>query len=243
MLKADVSVRELATWQFTLSHAMLVTTVLSAFCSSVAWRSGVGVFIFGGAVGLVLTVAAKRRNNAALLIMGLFLLLLTVGTLFVGYCLVGKGSGQPTVLCTFLVTDQQTGSPIPAALVRIRDLSLNTATNWAAPGLQIPPGEAGIADTTNNSGIVTLPYCLPVDSEDSYFAFHARVVVRAYMYLQVSAPGYRPLLVPLSDYAGQDFAWNSRQMPPQKAMTISLERTPSNIGQPQGSPSANQPGG
>ena len=245
MFKADVPDRELGRWQFTLAHALLATTVLSGFCSSVAWRSVAGVLIFGGAVGLALTIAAKRRNHAALFIMGLFLLLLTVGTLFVGYCYVFRGIGEPSVACTFVVTDQQTASPIPAASVRIRDLSRNLIPTWtpgAFPGLQIPLGEPGIANTTNISGAVTLEYGFPASTEDSYFSFHATFAVRFYMYLQVTAPGYRPLLVPLSEYAGRDFRWDNRQMA-QKTMTIRLERAPPNTGQPQSPPSADQPGG
>jgi hypothetical protein len=106
--------RDSGAWQFTLGQAMLFVTLLSMFCSFVACRSGFGVLVVGGLAGLGLVMAAKRFQNAVFFTAGVFMTLLTLGTLYVGYCFLTRGCGYLTLPCTIHAVDARTGVPFEA---------------------------------------------------------------------------------------------------------------------------------
>ncbi len=233
--------RDLGSWQFTLGQAMLFMTALSLFCSFVAWRSGFGVLLVGGLTGLGLVMAGKRCRNGVFFIVGLFTILLTLGTWFVGYCFLTRGCGYLTLPCTIRAVDARTGAPIRGAFVRIRDVS---QTKWVngAPSMQIPPGERGTGSTTNQSGAALLSYEFAISTDESYFLTWTKVFVPGYLYLHVSAPGYRPMIGPLNAYTEHTILYRGN-VSSLKEVEVALERQSPSTGRPKGPPAAAQPGG
>jgi hypothetical protein len=234
--------RDLGSWQFTLGQAMLFMTVLSLFCSCVAWRSAFGVLVSGGLTGLGLVIAGKRFQNGVFFAAGVFMILLTLGTLYVGYCYRVRGCGGHLKLpCTVRAVDARTGVPIRGAFVRLRDVLL---TKWVseAPSMNIPPGEPGIGSTTNRSGAVSLSYDFAISYDESYFSRWTKVFVPGYLYLHVSAPGYKPVLTPLSAYTEQTILYRGN-VSTLKEVEVALERQSPNAGQPKSPPATTQPGG
>ncbi len=233
--------RDLGWWQFTLGQALLFMTLASLFCSCVAWRSGFGVLVSGGLTGLGLVVAGKRCQNGIFFAVGVFMILLTLGTLFVGYSYLARGCGVKTMPCIVRAVDASTGLPIRGAFVRIRDVLL---TKWVngAPSMQIPPGEPGVGSTTNQSGAVSLSYDYAISYDESYFLTWTKVFVPGYLYLHVSAPGYQPVLGPLNAYTEQTIFYRGN-VSTLKEVEVALERQSPNTGQPKSPPAATQPGG
>ena len=232
--------RDLGWWQFTLGQALVFTTVLSLFCSCVAWRSGFGVLVVGGLTSLGLIMGARRSQNPVFFTVGLFMLLLTVGTLFFGYSYQGRACGQLTLPCTIRVTDSRTRLPIRGAFVRIRDVLQTKCVNGSLP-LQIPLGEPGIGGTVSQSGAVSLSYDYPFSRDESYFVTRTKVFVNGNLYLQVSALGYQPVLEPLNTSTAQTILFRGSVLSLQE-VEVALERQSPNVGKAS-SPPAARPGG
>jgi hypothetical protein len=233
--------RDLGWWQFTLGQSLVFTTVLSLFCSCVAWRSGFGVFVVGGLTSLGLIMGARRSQNPVFFTVGLFMLLLTVGTLFFGYSYQGRACGDLTLPCTIRAVDARTGVPIRGAFVRIRDV---LQTKWVngVPSMQIPPGEPGIGNTTNQSGTVSLSYDFAFSRDESYFLTRTKVFVPGYLYLHVSAPGYQPVLRPLNAYTEQAIYCRGN-VSSLKEIEVAVGRQSPNTGQPRSRSAVDQRAG
>ena len=116
-----MSLRGLGLWQYSLAHMMITLALAAGLLSSVMCRSVIGVLVFGGAFGGVLTGVGCYYANRPAMGVGVCFTLMTAAILLLGYCCVNMGGAYPTIPVTFEVHDARTGLPIAGARVRIRN--------------------------------------------------------------------------------------------------------------------------
>jgi hypothetical protein len=208
--------------QFTLSHALIAVTLISAFFGCIAWAGLLGAVFFGGACGVALCCIAFFKRDGRYAIPGILLTLSSVGMLVVPRTGVAIGSGVATLPCTVKVVDSS-GNPVGSADVRIRDVFLHGHPE-GVPLHPISEGEPGVSGDTDANGSVTLVFRFPNTSRVGPFVDETHVFILPWVWVQVEAPGYERAMIRLDTVTGTAYDWNDLPLPQTKVQLTRAAR-------------------
>lgn len=206
-------------WQFTLRHIACVFLFVGAFLALFLWDRQLGIAMFTAAFGLLVIVACIYKRNGACAILGVFLILIGASIPAIP---VVVADGWSTLPCTIRVIETTSGTPVPDAKVRIRDIELYGRPE-GVPVNPVPVGERGVDGVTDRNGMVTIDFEFHNSSHTSVFVDEAHVFVSPFLWIQVEASGYETALVRLDSFTGSSYDWYSLPLP---QMEVKIERRP-----------------
>ena len=211
--------------QFSLRQMLGGTAVVCMFLSVAASVGWLWAGVVLGASGVLLALYGWVLKRPGMWKTGIAFL---IAFLVIGLALPAVNqpssfwSGQRRVSLKFVVSDAVMGHPIRGATVRIRDIQVYGTDG--RPQIPTPAAEPGVQGQTDARGRVRLSHSFQTwgeGNEDGTVSIH---LGRAY-WLQVTAPGYQTLLIPLSDQTGESSALTGVTLPP---IRIELQRTATN---------------
>ena len=220
-------------WQFSLKHLFAIMLALCLLL--VTWQTAGlrGVVVFVLVLGLALGALSSINGSKLFFWLGVWLFFSSGALLFLDAISPrGSGNGQMAVQSNFTITDATTGEPISDATIWIRDTrstlwmrdTSSTSARELVPAVPIPPAERGVKGATGPNGSVSLVIEFPCSQNFSLLKKTGRLYITPEFWIQVEAPGYERVLVPMEEILGaRIFDMKTLPLP---AMHIALEPTP-----------------